>query len=99
MDSGTVSDSDSKPYSYIVLHYRTFHTAQTGTWSYFCIGQEFESESVPVSKSNNMLKHYGLFSLPDTKTGTKTVNIGTEPMPICFGLALGPLQPLLSIII
>ena len=56
MDSGTDSDSDSKPDGYIVLC-RTFHIAQTRTWipiPYFCTGQESESESVPQSVYGNI---------------------------------------------
>ena len=49
MDSGTDSDSDSKPNGYILLC-RTFHIAQAWTripTPHFCTGQESESESVP----------------------------------------------------
>ena len=43
-------------YGYIVLSW-TFHIAQTWTWIpalYFCVGQEFESESVPKSVFDNV---------------------------------------------
>ena len=56
-DSETDLETDSKPRGYIVLC-RTFHIAQTRTQIptlYFCIGQESESESVPVSESGNVL--------------------------------------------
>ena len=55
-DSGTESDSDSKPDGYIVLC-RTFHIAQTRTripTPYFSIGQESESEPVAESISGHV---------------------------------------------
>ena len=55
-DSGTDSDSYSKPDSYIVPC-RTFHIVQTWTQiptSYYCVGQESESESVLESVSGNV---------------------------------------------
>ena len=56
IDSGTHSDSDSRPNGYIGL-YRIFHIAQTRTWiptPDFCTGQEAESESTPESISCNV---------------------------------------------
>ena len=60
-DSGTDSDSDSKPNGYIVLC-KTFHIAQTLTWiptRYSYIGQESESESVPESVPDNVNEPLG----------------------------------------
>ena len=57
-DSDT--DLDSKTNGYIVPC-RTFHIAQTRIripTPYFCIGQEFESEYVPVSESGIVFKPF-----------------------------------------
>ena len=56
MDSGTDLDLDFKPDGYIVLC-RKFYIVQTWTripTSYFSIGQESESDSVPDSVSGNV---------------------------------------------
>ena len=58
MDSETHSETNSKPNGYIVLC-RTFHIAPSLTLiptPYFCIGQESESESVPICESGNVFK-------------------------------------------
>ena len=58
-DSGTDSDSDSKPGGYIVLC-RTFHIAQTWTLiptPYFCTGQESESVSGNVNEPSETLQN------------------------------------------
>ena len=57
-DMDTNSDSDSKPNSYIVLC-RTFHIAWTRSripTHYFCTGQESESESVPESVNEPLVR-------------------------------------------
>ena len=54
-DSDTDSETDSKSNGYIVLC-RTFRIAQIWTTPYFCIGQESQSESAPISQSGNVVK-------------------------------------------
>ena len=61
-------DSNSKDDGYIVLC-KNVHVARTLTripTPYFCIIQESESESVPVSESGNVISHYA----KTLKTGT-----------------------------
>ena len=55
-DSGTESDSDSKPDGYIVLCRTCTHCTDLNLdpTPYFCIEQESESESVPESISGNV---------------------------------------------